>query len=89
MATGADEEESEEDLAASLPKVKRLLQEADADAVDEFERIRKGFARRFGQAMAVRVSRKIRDYAFDDALDMLMNLPLSGNSEGTASRGDA
>jgi len=85
----SDEEGSEEELLASLPKVKRLLLEADADAVDEFERIRKSFARRFGQAMSVRISRKIRDYAFDDALEMLTNLPLSGNSKGTASRGDA
>jgi len=87
--SGLGEEDSQEDLGTSLPKVKRLLQEADADAVDEFERIRKSFARKHGQALAVRISRKIRDYAFDDALEMLMNLPQSENSEGTVSRGNA
>ncbi|MEN9352780.1 MAG: hypothetical protein RL318_105 [Fibrobacterota bacterium] len=64
-----------QELPGEIAKVARLLREADADAVEAFERIRKIFGKVHGQNWTTRLSRKIRDYAFDEALELLQELP--------------
>ena len=75
------------DLPVRLGRLRRLLKDADGDAVEAFELLRREFALVHGADLSARISRKIRDFAFDDALEMLLELPKGSlermESEGT------
>jgi len=74
------------DLPARLGRLRRLLEDADGDAVESFEMLRRDFSLAHGADLTARISRKIRDFDFDDALAMLMELP-KGSLERTEREG--
>jgi two-component system, sensor histidine kinase and response regulator len=79
-----DSEADIEDLPRRLEELQRLLRDADGDAVECFESLRKEFSVVHGQGLSTRLMRKIRDFAFDDALEMLKELP-----EGSMARAES
>jgi PAS domain S-box-containing protein len=77
------------DLPVALGRVLRLLHEADGDAVEAFEAVRKEFIRVHGQGVGMRLTRKIRDFAFEEAIDILGELPGGSLGASGADRGVA